>query len=68
MTTSANTMNCDKCGRQIPCDKSYKNIGGWIICGLCEYEMDIQKQNLPIYGPSKDNPPKHDDIFPSIYK
>ncbi|MCK9220247.1 MAG: hypothetical protein M0P47_09390 [Bacteroidales bacterium] len=64
--TANNTITCDKCGRSIPYYKNYENIGGWIICGMCEYEMDMQRQKLPVYGPSKDNPPKPYDIFGNV--
>ena len=37
MSTGDSTLFCDKCGRHIV-GKSYINIGGWILCGLCQYE------------------------------
>ena len=36
-TLSNNTLFCDKCGRPIGF-KSYFSIGGWIICGICQWE------------------------------
>ncbi len=43
MTTTIenSTLHCDKCGRIIDTGKGYTNIGGWIICGLCQYYDDL---------------------------
>ena len=40
MSTGEGTLCCDKCGRPIPVGKSYTNIGGWILCGLCQRAND----------------------------
>lgn len=41
-------LYCDKCGREIPINKSYASYGGWLICGICEWEEHLKP---PIISP-----------------
>ena len=52
ITTSDNTLFCDKCGRPIG-SKGYIDISGWKICGVCQWEA--QQKNNPIL-PTQDPP------------
>ena len=38
-TISDTTLCCDRCGRPIGL-KGYIFINGWIICGVCQHELN----------------------------
>lgn len=47
-TTAMYHGNCDKCGRPITGNKGYSMINGWIICGICEFEMNLSVKQTDI--------------------
>jgi len=44
-TIGCSPLYCDKCGRPIPSGKGYTIINGWIICGICQYESELEAKN-----------------------
>lgn len=61
-THGGELMVCDRCGREIPPDKSYLNVGGWKICGICQFESEHGK--VPEYPPQPVTPCRPYRVYP----
>lgn len=53
MITENYIIYCNKCNRPIPEGKNYLDIGGWKICGICQWEesqknISTDKFDLPL--------------------